>query len=56
MGGERIFHPLIITVDEQTGDNSLPVHAHILGAKKPTQPVSFTLFEVLKNSTCRLCI
>lgn len=35
MGGERIFHPLIITVDEQTDDNPLLVHAHNLDGKKP---------------------
>lgn len=50
LGGTTV-HPLVTTVDEQTGDHPLPVHAHDLGAKKP-QPISFILFEVLKNYTC----
>lgn len=55
MAGERIFHPLVITVDGQTDDNPLLIHAHNLNErqKKKTKTLSvFSFFEVLKNSTC----
>lgn len=48
---ERIFHPLIITADEQTMTTLLPAWAHNLNEKFKT-PFSCILFEVLKNATC----
>lgn len=53
MAGERIFRPLVITVDGQTDDNPLLIHAHNLNERKKKQnPISFLFFEVLKHSTC----